>query len=226
MNAPHTMGDRIRVLIIDDHPIVRDSLARLIASQTDMTVSGAVGSKKEAYDVIDEAGPDVVVIDVALADAHGLDLVRDLRAQYEDIRFVVFSMYDERLYAERAIQNGAHGYVMKNQPTELLLQAIRAGAANDYFVSKPVLSRILRKMGPGSNVSEAASPITSLTDRELEVYQLIGQGQDATTIADRLSLSRKTVETYRRRIKEKLELDSLTALMQHAMRWTDSQSRQ
>ncbi|MCB0717837.1 MAG: response regulator transcription factor [Bacteroidetes bacterium] len=224
MTAQQPRAGHIAVLIIDDHPIVRESLSRIIAAQSDMRVAGAVGSRKEAYEVVATANPDVVVIDVALADAHGLDLVRDFRTQFEDIRFVVFSMYDERLYAERAIQNGAHGYVMKSQPTELLLQAIRLAATNDYFVSKPVLSRILRKMGPGSSVSDAASPITSLTDRELEVYQLIGQGQDASTIADRLSLSRKTVETYRRRIKEKLELESLTALMQHAMRWTDSQS--
>lgn len=225
MNQPGKPIDPIRVFVIDDHPIVRESIASLIAEQPDMVVSGTAGTKKEVYDGFALSAPDVAIVDVALSDSHGLELIQDLRAQFDDARFVVFSMYDERLYAERAVKSGAHGYVMKNQSVKMLVQAVRMANANDYYLSKSMLSTILRQMGPNQTIPESGSPVANLTTRELEVFQMIGQGQDASKIADRLALSRKTVETYRRRIKEKLELDSLTELLHHAVRWTDSQSR-
>lgn len=225
MNQPGKPITPIRVFIIDDHPIVRESIAAIISQQPDMVVSGSASSKRDVYAAFTLHAPDVAIVDVALADSHGLELIQDLRTQFEDSRFVVFSMYDERLYAERAVKSGAHGYVMKSQSAKMLVQAVRMASTNDYYLSKSMLSMILRQMGP-HHVAEPSGPsISNLTTRELEVFQMIGQGQDASKIADRLALSRKTVETYRRRIKEKLDLDSLTELLHHAMRWTDSQSR-
>jgi DNA-binding NarL/FixJ family response regulator len=217
--------NKIKVLVIDDHPIVRNSVTSLITGQLDMSVVGAADTKASVYSLLEKEVPDVVIIDISLSDSHGLELIGDIHSQYEEIRFVVFSMYDERVYAERAVSCGAHGYVMKSQPAETLIQAVRMANNDEYFLSKPMLSRILQRMGPASGGMKVTSPISSLTLRELEVYQMLGLGKDATHIADKLSLSRKTVETYRRRIKDKLELESLTALTHHAVRWTEGQSQ-
>jgi DNA-binding NarL/FixJ family response regulator len=215
----------IRVLIVDDHPVVRDSLSRLIEAEADMTVVGVAGTADETYSAFRKFNPDIVILDIALADAHGLDLLQNLLAEDPDPGAVVFSMYDERTYAERAIRAGARGYVMKSAPTRSILDAIRTTHRGDYYLSPPVLSRILRSLSK-SDVAAQDRPFANLTDRELEVYQLLGQGLDLPAIARQLSLGRKTVETYRRRIKEKLELDSMNELLQHAIQWTHAQSRQ
>ena len=221
-----TDNNTIRVLIIDDHPIVRDSLSRLVNGQADMVVVGAAGNASEAHAAVRTQRPDVIVLDIALADAHGLELLQNLLGPETATRAVVFSMYDDRTYAERAIRSGAHGYVMKSSPTQSLLDAIRSARRSEYFLSTPVLSRILRSLSKGGSVvTNEDQPFANLTDRELEVYQLLGHGMHVTGIAEQLNLSRKTVETYRRRIREKLELDSITELLQHAIQWTHTQSR-
>lgn len=216
--------NEIRVLVVDDHPVIRDSLSRLIDAEADMTVVATAGNVDDTYTAFRKHKPDVLILDIALADVHGLDLLQNILAEDPDPAAVIFSMYDERTYAERAIRSGARGYVMKSAPTRAILDAIRTTHRGDYYLSAPVLSRILRSMSKG-DTGGADSPFANLTDRELEVYQLLGQGLDLPTIARQLSLGRKTVETYRRRIKEKLELGSINELLQHAIRWTQTQSR-
>jgi DNA-binding NarL/FixJ family response regulator len=188
-----------------------------------MVVLGTAGTASEAHAAVRRGMPDVIVLDIALADAHGLELLQNLLGPDTSTRAVVFSMYDDRTYAERAIRSGAHGYVMKSAPTQSLLDAIRSARRSEFHLSAPVLSRILRSMSKGA-VTHADQPFANLTDRELEVYQLLGHGMHVAGIAEQLNLSRKTVETYRRRIREKLELDSITELLQHAIQWTHTQS--
>jgi len=214
----------VRVLVIDDHPIVCESLARMIDAEGDLEVVGTASKVDEAHRLFRKTKPDVLVVDIALADAHGLELLQNLLAEDDRPAAIVYSMYDERTYAERAIRSGALGYVMKNAPTRAILDAIRKASRGEYYLSTPVLNRILRSMSRVNSASDD-SPFANLTDRELEVYQLLGQGLDILTIAQQLNLGRKTVETYRRRIKEKLELDTINELLQHAIQWTHTQSR-
>src|SRR5690606_35248793 len=177
----------IRVLVVDDHPVIRDSLSRLIEGEADMTVVATVGTVDETYTAFRQHKPDVVIMDIALTDAHGLDLLQNILAEHPDPAAVIFSMYDERTYAERAIRNGARGYVMKSAPTRAILDAIRTTHRGDFYLSAPVLSRILRSMSKG-DVAGADRPFANLTDREMEVYQLLGQGLDLPTIARQLIL--------------------------------------
>ena len=221
MRAP---SKSTRVLIVDDHPVVRDSLSSLIEGEADIEVVGTAGNADEAHLAFRSTRPDVLIVDIALSDAHGLELMQNLLAESPMTKAIVFSMYDDRTYAERAIRCGAHGYVMKSAPTRSILDAIRTTRRGEFYLSGPVLSRILRSLARGSDAAPD-QPFANLTDRELEVYQLLGQGLHVSQIATQLNLSRKTVETYRRRIREKLELESITELLQHAIQWTHTQSR-
>ncbi len=237
--SPSRSVSPIRVVAIDDHPAVRDAIAQAVAAQPDMDLAGVAGSAAEAFDLLRTADPDVAVVDISLGDAHGLDLVQNLRAQHPDLEVVVFSMYDEAVYAERALRAGARGYVRKSEPTTAVTEAIRAAAAGEIYLARRAASRILARVafgaergaptkgegggragGPGAGPAEG---LEELTDREMAVFQLLGQGRPPEEIADRLNLSRKTVETYRRRAKEKLGLDSVTELLQFAIRWTYAQ---
>ena len=220
----------IRVIAIDDHPAVRDAIAQAVAAQPDMALAGVAGSAAEAFDLLRDADPDVAVVDISLGDAHGLDLVQNLRAEAPDLEVVVFSMYDEAVYAERALRAGARGYVRKSEPTTAVTEAIRAAAAGEIYLARRAASRILSRVAfgadrpPAAAASGPAAGLEELTDREMAVFQLLGQGRPPEEIADRLNLSRKTVETYRRRAKEKLGLDSVTELLQFAIRWTYAQA--
>ena len=223
---PSTIGP-IRVVASDDHPAVRDAIADAVGAQPDMDLVGLAGSADEAFDLIRNARPDVAVVDISLGDAHGLDLVQNLRAEVETLEVVVFSMYDEAVYAERALRAGARGYVRKSEPTAAVTEAIRAAAAGEIYLARRAASRILSKVafgGTGRSESPGGEPgLEDLTDREMAVFQLLGQGRPPEEIADRLNLSRKTVETYRRRAKEKLGFESVTELLQFAIQWTYSQ---
>lgn len=230
-------SQRLRVFIVDDHPAVRDAVAHAVAAQPDMDLVGVAGSAAEAFDLLRAARPDVAVVDISLGDAHGLDLVQNLRAERPDLEVVVFSMYDEAVYAERALRAGARGYVRKSEPTTAVTEAIRAAAAGEIYLARRAASRILSRVAFGAERAGAkaagadgadgaagpAAGLEELTDREMAVFQLLGQGKPPEEIADRLNLSRKTVETYRRRAKEKLGLDSVTELLQFAIRWTYAQ---
>ena len=213
---------RIRVVVVDDHPAIREAIADTVRAEAGMELCGVAGSALAAFDLVRTAEPDVAVIDISLGDAHGLDLVQNLRAQFPFLQVIVFSMYDEEVYAERAIRAGARGYVMKSEPTQSVAEAIRAAAQGEIYLNRRAASRILSKVAGGAAV--AGEPgLEDLTDREMAVFQMLGQGRPAEEIAERLNLSRKTVETYRRRAKEKLGLESVTELLQFAIRWTYAQ---
>lgn len=213
--------DHIRTFLVDDHPAILEAIRNRIDETLDIEVCGTATTSEEAFRQIEELGPDTAVIDVSLEDAHGLDLVQNLQSQCPDVQIVVYSMYDEMVYAERAIQAGASGYLMKDQPTEELIEAIRVVDEEEVFLSRKMASQILNKVARGES-SEPSFPIEDFTDRELAVFQMLGEGCSIEEIQDRLNLARKTVETYRRRAKEKLGFDSVSKLLQFAVQWASA----
>ena len=214
--------DHIRVYLVDDHPAIREAIRDTVEGAIDMEICGETDSSDEAFRDIEELRPDVVVVDISLNDAHGLDLVQNVRSQYPEVRMIVFSMYDENVYAERAIRAGAAGYLMKSEPTKNIVEAVRRAHEGEVYLSRKMSSRILNKVAMG-RTSEPSFAIDELTDREMAVFQMLGQGCSVQEIQDRLSLSRKTIETYRRRAKEKLGFDTVSELLQYAVQWTYGQ---
>jgi DNA-binding NarL/FixJ family response regulator len=222
MSTNKRSTDHIRVYLVDDHPAIREAIRDTIEGTIDMEICGETSSSDDAFRDIEELQPDVAVIDISLNDAHGLDLVQNVRSQYPEVRTIVFSMYDENVYAERAIRAGAAGYLMKSEPTKNIIEAIRCAHDGEVYLSRKMSSRILNKVAMG-RTSEPSFAIDELTDREMAVFQMLGQGYSVQEIQDRLSLSRKTIETYRRRAKEKLGFDTVSELLQYAVQWTYGQ---
>lgn len=220
--ASETSNNRIRVFLVDDHPAIREAVRDTIEETMDMEICGETSSSDEAFRKIEELEPDVAIIDISLNDAHGLDLVQNVRAQYPDVQTIVFSMYDENVYAERAIRAGAAGYLMKSEPTKNIVEAVRSVHEGEVYLSRRMASRILNKVAMGQS-SEPNFAIDELTDREMAVFQMLGQGYSVKEIQDRLNLSRKTIETYRRRAKEKLGFETVSELLQYAVQWTYGQ---
>lgn len=210
---------RTRVFVVDDHPAIREALTAAIDSKIDMRVIGESATAKKGLRQMERNEPDVAIVDISLEDAHGLDLVEELRSRFPDLRIVVFSMYDESVYAERAIRAGASGYVMKSEPTENVVKAIQAVSEGDVYLSQRMSSRILSKVIRQQDYT-FRSATEQLTDREMTVFKKLGEGMSVRDIADELDLSRKTVETYRRRAKEKLGFESVDELLQYAVQWT------
>lgn len=210
---------RTQVFVVDDHPAIREALAASVDSKIDMRVIGESGTAQQALRQMERHVPDVVVVDISLEDAHGLDLVEELRSRFPDIRIIVFSMYDESVYAERAIRAGASGYVMKSEPTESVVKAIQAVREGDVYLSRRMSSRILSKVIRQQDYA-FRSATEQLTEREMTVFKKLGEGVSVRDIAEELDLSRKTVETYRRRAKEKLGFESVDELLQYAVQWT------
>lgn len=217
-----THTDHIQVFLVDDHPAIREAVADTISQTMDMDMCGETGSSDEAFRLIEKKKPDIAIIDISLDDAHGLDLVQNVRAQYPDVKMIVFSMYDENVYAERAIRAGASGYLMKSEPTQTMLKAIRRVHEGEVYLSRRMSARILNKVATGRS-SEPSFAIDELTDREMAVFQMLGEGYSIQEIQDRLNLTRKTIETYRRRAKEKLGFDTVSELLQYAVQWTYGQ---
>jgi DNA-binding NarL/FixJ family response regulator len=210
---------KARVMLVDDHPIVRQGLANLIDSENDLEVCSQVEDATGALKQLPQANPDVVVIDISLGDRSGLELVKDIRAQRPNLPMLVLSMHDEDLYAERALRAGAKGYVMKQEATEKVMDAIRRVLIGEVYVSEKMASRLVKQAidaVPGT----MENPLTRLSDRELEVFSMIGRGLGTREIANRLELSVKTVEAHREHIKEKLKLKSGTELMRYAVQYT------
>jgi DNA-binding NarL/FixJ family response regulator len=219
INAPGKAGRRNRVLIVDDHPVVREGLAAQIGTQQDLEVCGEVGDLPAALEAFEHTQPDLAVVDISLGHANGLDLIRRVRSRYPSVRFVVWSMYPDRLYAERALHAGAMGYVNKGSQTREIVQAIRTVLAGKIYLSEETSTKLLgRLVGGGAGTTERF-PIETLSDRELETFKLIGEGLTTEQVAKAMHVSPKTVETYRLRIKEKLGLSSFTELVQQAARW-------
>lgn len=213
-----TVLQTTRVLIVDDHPFVRRGLASIIADLPDVEACGEAAGIEEAYAEIRSKQPTVAVIDISLPDGNGLELTKDIRSQWPHLRVLVTSMHDEQLFAERALRAGALGYVHKSEDPETFIRALRTVISGRVFVSPRMTERLLNQV-IGDRTPEVRSPVQRLSDRELEVFDLIGRGLETKQIAQRLQLSRKTVETHRERIKDKLNLRSGTELTRHAFQW-------
>jgi DNA-binding NarL/FixJ family response regulator len=204
-------------LIVDDHPVVREGLAMHLATQPDLEVCGEAEDLPGALALLASARPDVAIIDISLNNSNGLELIRRMKDRQDGVRVLVWSMYPENLYAERALRAGAQGYLNKGQATHHVLDAIRAILQGRLYVSGVLADQLMQRV-VGRKVEER-SAIDSLSDRELEAFQLIGEGMATESIAERMHVSPKTVETFRARIKEKLGISSLNELIQRAVQW-------
>lgn len=210
------------VFIVDDHPIVRQGLCSLLEAQPDLYVCGESDNAGEALRAVETSRPDVMIVDVSLKGTDGLELTKSVRAIDNEIPILIVSMHDEALYAERALRAGANGYVMKQQVSDKVVEAIRQVLRGDIYVSDDIRRRILLGMR-GKQTSEEKTPMERLSDRELEVFRLLGNGHTTRRIAEELHLSIKTVETYRAHIKEKLSLDNATELLRYAVQWVEQE---
>ena len=206
-----------RVFLVDDHPMIRERLGHLIDREADMVVCGEASSGPEALGKLDTVQADLAVVDLSLKDSRGLELIKELKSLKPGLPVLVLSMYDESLYAERVLRAGARGYITKQEATTKVIGAMRRILAGEVYLSEQMVGRLLNRCSTGS--SFAASPVESLADRELEVLQLIGRGKGTRQIAAELRLSVKTIETYRARIKEKLNLNGASDLVQYAIQW-------
>ena len=222
--APKNKTSARRVLIVDDHPMLRHGLAQLIDNEGDLKVCAEADNAGQAINAAARQKFDLALVDISLPDKNGLELIKDLRTLKPDLPILVVSMHDELIYAERALRAGARGFIMKQEGGERFLQAIRQVLAGKVYVSEKMSARILENFSGGA-VLNSGSPVHRLTDREFEVFQLIGQGVGTREIAGRLHLSVKTVEVHRANIKEKLHLATGTELMRFAVRWLDAQGR-
>ncbi len=211
-----------QIMIVDDHPLMRKGLAQTLEAEVDLAVCAQVGSAEEALEMVDDAEPDLAVVDISLPGMSGLELVKHLQAVRPALRILMVSRHDEALYAERAIRAGARGYVMKLRAGDVIVKAVRQVLDGRIYVSEEIKDRLLLGMAAGRDAL-AQSPLEVLSDRELEVFELTGRGLSTREIAERLHLSVKTVESYRARIKDKLSLDSATELMQHAVQWVEGE---
>src|SRR6201993_2989913 len=210
-----------RVFVVDDHPIVRQGLALLINREDDLAVCGEAEDALAAIQSLAAAKPDILIVDISLNGPDGLDLLKDVRLRYPEMPVLILSMHDESIYAERALRAGAQGYIMKQEATEKVLVALRRILNREIYVSERIASKMLRQYVSGTAVGKQ-SPVSDLTDRELEVFRLIGEGHGTRQIAEELHVSVKTVESYQAHIKEKLSLRSARELVQHAIQWAIS----
>jgi len=219
---PDTAQTRKRIFVMDDHPITRHGLCALLNQEPDLMVCGEEESAQRALAAIKPARPDLVLADLSLAGKSGLEFIKDMRALHPEIAVLAVSMHDETIYAERVLRAGARGYIMKSEGGAKLLKAIRNILAGSIYVSEKMSARIL-DLFAGVRSRDNGSPLGELTDREFEVFHLIGQGLGTREIGERLHLSPKTVDTHRLNIKAKLKFKSLPELMQYAVRWTASE---
>jgi DNA-binding NarL/FixJ family response regulator len=210
------------VLIVDDHPMMREGLAQLIEHEPDLGVAGQADDAAQALNAVAANVPDLVLVDISLPDRSGLELIKDLHTLHPALPILVVSMHDETLYAERVLRAGGRGYIMKQEGGKKLMQAIRQVLGGQIYVSEKISARILETFS-GQRGEGPHSPLERLSDREFEVFQLIGQGQGTSQIAQQLRLSGKTVEAHRANIKKKLELSRGADLVRFAIRWTEMQ---
>ena len=208
-----------RVFVVDDHPIVRQGLTLLINREPDLAVCGEAEDANTAIQSVPASKPDILIVDISLNGPDGLDLLKDLRMRYPDLPVLILSMHDEGIYAERALRAGAQGYIMKQEAAEKVLLALRRILSREIYVSERIANRMLQRY-IGSRGAGRPASVADLTDRELEVFRLIGEGHSTRRIAEELHISVKTVESYQAHIKEKLSLRSARELVQHAIQWS------
>jgi len=211
-----------RIVIVDDHPVLRRGLAALIESEPDLRVFGEAATCQAALDIIQETEPELVLVDIELQGCHGLDLIKAMKRRYPTIPTLVLSMHDESVYAGRALRAGARGYISKHQLDETLLLAIRCVLAGEMYMSDRLVHQFAKKFVNGQTI-DAESPVDVLSNRELQVFRLIGQGKGTRQIAEAFNLSIKTIESHVEHIKQKLTLSSAAELAQRATQWVESQ---
>lgn len=213
---------RTRIVLVDDHPMVRERLAEVINRETDMVVCGEAEDRGEALEVIGRERPGLAIVDLTLKRSNGLDLIKDLQVMHPELKILVLSMQEESLYAERVIRAGAHGYITKQEATRKILEAIRQVLEGKVFLGSQISGEILSRMLGRSK--GATRSLEMLSDRELQVFERIGQGFATRQIAEQLGLDVKTVDTYRARIKDKLELKDASELLRTAIAWNREKS--
>jgi DNA-binding NarL/FixJ family response regulator len=221
MPAPPPSRQKTRILIVDDHPMLREGLASLLGAQPDIEVCGQAESAPQALDMIPSTHPDIVIADVTMPGRSGIELIKDIAAMYPRVATLAVSMHDESVYAERVLRAGARGYIMKKEGGKRILEAIRKVRAGEVAVSENINSQILRTFF-GNPSAGADSPVRQLTDREFEVFELIGRGLGTAQMASELRISAKTVEVHRAHIKDKLRIKTGTELIAYAARWAES----
>jgi DNA-binding NarL/FixJ family response regulator len=214
---------RSRIFLVDDHAMFRDGLRQLIDHEPDLEVCGDAASADQALRAINETRPDLVIVDISLAGASGIDLIKSIKSQHEDLPVLVVSMHEESLYAERALRAGAMGYVMKQEPAKTVKAAVRKVLAGDMHLSDKLASSLVSRFMHGT-LEQPATPIKTLSDRELEVFRMLGQGKGARQIAADLQVTVATVNSFRNRIKEKLGLKTSTEVMLHAIQWVQGEA--
>ena len=222
MSKKSPAQNKKRILIVDDHPMMRQGLAQLIGVEPDMVICGEAENAEGALDSIGALKPDLVLADISLPGKNGLELIKDFQAIQPGLPVLVISMHDESLYAERVLRAGGRGYIMKQEGGKKLMLAIRQVLGGKIYVSEKMSGEIL-EIFSGRRAGAESSPVEKLTDREFEVFQLIGQGKGTREIAEKLHLSVKTIEVHRVNIKAKLKLQSAAELIRFAVRWSESQ---
>jgi len=219
-NSPASPAKK-RILIVDDHPMMRQGLAQLVGNEPDLMVCCEAENASQAMEIVSKTRPDLVLADIALPDKSGLELIKDIQAIRPGLAVLVISMHDESLYAERVLRAGGRGYIMKQEGGRKLMEAIRHVLGGQIYVSENMSAKIL-EIFSGRRSDAGGSPVGNLSDREFEVFQLIGQGKSTREISERLHISVKTVEVHRVNIKTKLKIATAPELIRHAVRWVES----
>jgi DNA-binding NarL/FixJ family response regulator len=215
--STQTSSPKAKVLLIDDHPIMREGMAIRINHEADMAVCAEVGTAHEALAVIAQVKPDIAIVDISLGESHGLELIKDIKIQYPKLAMLVFSMHDESLYAERVLRAGARGYVMKQTPPQAVLGAIRQVLAGEIYLSAEMTRKMVDSMARTEPAKKAVTPVERLSDREYEVFELFGRGYTTKEIAQRLRVSHKTIASHRENIRNKLGFPNSAAMLRQAM---------
>jgi len=216
-------GCKKHILIVDDHPLIRQGIATLLEHSDDLAVCGEADSAAEALKVMEKVSPDLAIVDLTLKESTGLDLIKDIRIRYPHVYVLVLSMRDEGFYAERVLRAGARGYVTKEEGPEKVLEGVRKVLQGQIYVSEKMASKVMGKIVEGASRA-GGSPSDRLTDRELAVLELIGRGLPTREIAVKLHISTKTVDSHREHIKDKLKLDSASELLKYAVQWAQGQA--
>jgi DNA-binding NarL/FixJ family response regulator len=219
--APDVQANKSCILVVDDHPIVREGLVRVIDQTGDLTVCGQAEGIPQALAVVEKFKPALVIVDISLGGQNGIELIKDIKARSPHLPVLVHSMYDESMYAERCLRAGAKGYVMKQEPPAVLLKAVRQVLRGEVYLSEAMTKQLLWRISDG--VGKGSSPAELLSDREFEVFELLGRGYRTREIAKELHLSDKTIQTHREHIKEKLSIPDAVNLVRQAVRWVESQ---
>jgi DNA-binding NarL/FixJ family response regulator len=217
-HSGNTAGDSARILIVDDHPIVRHGLTQLIDDEPGLQVCGSAANSSEALEALKSFQPDLVILDLSLGDESGLELLKQIKPLYSDLPVLVLSMHDEAYYADRVLRAGAMGFIMKQEPAEQMIAAVRQVLSGKVYLSESMAASMLTRL-VGRKTAVGGTPVDNLTDRELQVLELIGRGLGTRQIAEKLNLSVKTVENHREHIKAKLKLRTSAELVRYAVRW-------